>query len=257
MNSSKPKHAIIQGLKCTYKVAGTSDQSLVLLHGWGQSVAFWEDLADQLSREYKIYIVDLPGWGMSQEPATVWDTEQYANFVKEFLRHLDIQNPMLLGHSFGGRIALKFAERYHVKKLVLYSSPGVPYTSFKRKLHVVGLQVMRYLIPNILYKMHSDRLKHTSYTNTHQINRSRSRRMLDIYIHNSYEEKSPPVYKGPVLLIYGSDDKIVPPKAIQSLRSRMRSSNIKTVVIEGATHFGHLESPVAFYKHMNNFLESK
>ena len=118
------------GIKTFYIKSGQGKDTIILLHGWGQTHAFWKDAIEKLSMDYCVVSLDLPGFGESQEPTENWKLEDYAKFVYMFTIKLKISHPIIIGHSFGGRIALMYSSlHFPIKKLVLYSSGGLPYMS--------------------------------------------------------------------------------------------------------------------------------
>ena len=56
-------------------------------------------------------IVDLPGFGESNEPDIIWTMYDYAECIHELLKSLKVKNPILVGHSFGGKISLIYASK--------------------------------------------------------------------------------------------------------------------------------------------------
>ena len=91
-------------------------QAIVYLHGWGQNIDMMKPVADPFSEEFNIVIIDLPGFGKSEEPKEVWSLYDYVECVKYILDSLDIKEPILVGHSFGGKISLLYASIYKIKK---------------------------------------------------------------------------------------------------------------------------------------------
>ena len=69
----------IDDLNINYKIIGDGDL-VVLLHGWGQNIEMMQPLVGGLKNK-KVLIIDLPGFGLSDEPKTVWSIEDYADFV--------------------------------------------------------------------------------------------------------------------------------------------------------------------------------
>ena len=72
------KEVTIDGLHIFYQEFGKGNNNLLLLHGWGQSHAFWKDVIDRLSNDYHIYVLDFPGFGVSQEPPETWSLNEYS-----------------------------------------------------------------------------------------------------------------------------------------------------------------------------------
>ena len=113
-----------EGIKVNYKDFGQSDkEAIVYLHGWGQNIEMMEPIAKPFTDNNRLIIIDLPGFGASEEPNTVWSLEDYAKMVNSLLESLNIKEPNLIGHSFGGKISLLYASKYKVEKLILFGSP--------------------------------------------------------------------------------------------------------------------------------------
>ena len=103
-------------------------KNVVLLHGWGQNISMMDPIGKRLEKDFHITNIDLPGFGNSSEPTYGYTIYDYYEVIDELLTKLKIDNPILIGHSFGGRIAIVYAAKKKVDKLVLLSSP------FKRSL---------------------------------------------------------------------------------------------------------------------------
>ena len=97
--------------------------TIVLLHGWGQNIEMMQPIGDNFKDKFQILIIDLPGFGRSSEPKYPWSLDEYVEVIKKLLDKLKIKNPIMMGHSFGGKLALLYASKYDVKKLVLFASP--------------------------------------------------------------------------------------------------------------------------------------
>lgn len=249
--------AIIEHLSTHYRAYGNGQDTILLLHGWGQSSAFWKDLITKLSDTYTVYILDLPGFGLSQEPPFVWSLDDYARFIHSFTSQFNVKNPIIIGHSFGGSIASVYASRYPLQKLILYSSGGIPasvslYSKLYRKVIV---NIGKHIAPNMVYKSHTLLFKPKNYTNKVVITRKRSKRMLDIYTSLSGNlEKNLKHIHIPTLIIVGNNDFIVQPITGRYINSLIPTSHL--VQIPHATHFAHIEQPEAFYNIILIFLRN-
>jgi pimeloyl-ACP methyl ester carboxylesterase len=116
-----------QNIDINYKISGKGP-AIVILHGWGKGSDSWIEIQEKLeSAGYLVAVPDLPGFGKSQMPKTVWGVDSYVNFVKEFAEKLNLNTFVLLGYSFGGQIALKFAYSYpeKVEKLLLVAPAAI------------------------------------------------------------------------------------------------------------------------------------
>ncbi len=115
---------LIKGLNINFNESGEG-KPLVLLHGWGSNLQAFTKVQEYFETDFHVFAIDLPGFGKSQEPAEVWGVEEYTQFIEEFCRVKNISNPILAGHSYGGRISILFASRNPVLKLVLLDSAGI------------------------------------------------------------------------------------------------------------------------------------
>src|SRR5690606_28239630 len=88
---------------------GSGDTTMVLLHGYGESLMSWRALSGQLAQRFRIVAVDLPGFGLSDKPAGPYDLEAMHRRLSDFIsRHTD--GPVVVvGHSMGGEIAAALA----------------------------------------------------------------------------------------------------------------------------------------------------
>lgn len=98
-------------------------KDIILLHGWGQNIEMMKPIGDRLQDKYKITILDLPGFGESEEPTYAWTLNDYCMMLEEFVKKLKIKKPIVMGHSFGGRLAILYSSRNEVEKVLLFGSP--------------------------------------------------------------------------------------------------------------------------------------
>lgn len=100
-------------------------KSIVILHGWQSKIKRWQGFKKQLEKHFKVYLPQLPGFGEAKlvKPLTLDD---YCHWLKKYLAEQKIENPVLIGHSFGARIAIKFTtENNKVEKLILIAAAGI------------------------------------------------------------------------------------------------------------------------------------
>jgi len=172
---------MINGLNCYVKVYGKG-QPIILLHGWGQTHAFWDNLIPILSNRFTVYTLDLPGFGFSQEASSIWLLKDYANFLHAFVMQYQIDAPILIGHSFGGKIAAQYANIFPTKKLIFYNTSGILPLSFQMRLFRRVVYLRRFIFPNQLYRFQSWIFKPQQYKNSMIVTTQRSQRMLSIFL---------------------------------------------------------------------------
>jgi pimeloyl-ACP methyl ester carboxylesterase len=116
----------IHGYRRAFRVAG-SGPALLLIHGVGDKSTAWEPVHAELARRFTVIAPDLLGHGESDKPRADYSLAAFANGMRDLLAALDIDRVTLVGHSFGGGVAMQFAYQYPqlVERIVLVSSGGV------------------------------------------------------------------------------------------------------------------------------------
>lgn len=100
-------------------------KDILLLHGWGQNIEMMKYIGDNFFDRFRITILDFPGFGDSGELDTPWTIKDYSDMLEEFINRLSIKKPIIMGHSFGGRVAIRYSADHVVEKIVLFGSPCV------------------------------------------------------------------------------------------------------------------------------------
>jgi len=112
--------------------------TIIFLHGWGSNKEIMEVFKDSF-KEYKLLFIDMPGFGKS-ESDEVWTTKKYAKKIDEFLNTLNIDKKIIIGHSFGGKVATLLEPEY----LILLSSAGIiQEKSLKTKLKIKLFKLLK------------------------------------------------------------------------------------------------------------------
>ncbi len=240
--------------KIYYEVKG-SGEATVLLHGWGGSVQSFRPIFNRLSLKNRIYAIDLPGFGRSDPPAPEWSTPEYAKIVIEILDSLEICRPHLLGHSFGGRIALYLAAFYpeRVGKLILVDSAGIkPKRGWRTRLRVGGFKVMKYTLA--LLGSWGDKHLQRLYQKIGSADYRAAGALRSVLVKVVNEDLTPILGKivCRTLLIWGELDSDTPLTDGQLMHSRLPSSRL--VVIKGAGHYSYLKDPEFFCDTVTQFL---
>jgi pimeloyl-ACP methyl ester carboxylesterase len=124
------RFATLDGLKVHYKVLGSGEPTLVLVHGWTCNLGFWKGQA-ALADSARLVLVDLPGHGQSDKPERTYSMELMARAVEAVLRDAKIERGVLAGHSMGTPVAWQFARLYPEKTQALIAIDGSFRTMFK------------------------------------------------------------------------------------------------------------------------------
>ena len=206
-------------------------KTIVLLHGWGQNIEMMNMLGKPFVERYRIINIDLPGFGKSEEPKCVWDLNDYVEMLDELLKKLKIKKPILIGHSFGGRISIKYASDHKVEKVVLLGSPFRP-----SKKEPFRTKVFKFLkkIPllNKLEKWAKTKLGSRDYRNASEVMRG----VLVKAINEDLTENAKRI-KAPVLIIFGDLDAEVPISEAMELEKLIKNAGL--VTYPGCTHYAY------------------
>ena len=224
-------------------------QSVILLHGWGQNIEMMKPVGDSLI-DNDVIIVDLPGHGKSEEPKEIWELNDFVEMIHELLKSLNIENPILIGHSFGGKISLLYASIYKVKKLILFGSP------FKVKKNPNSLKVrtLKKLKTVAGQKNIAETMKkHMGATDY----RNASPMMRDILVRHVNTDITENVKKitCPTIIIWGTNDGAVPIADAYELETLIEDSAV--IPYEGCTHYAYLERIGQTNQIIRNFIKEK
>lgn len=116
---------IIKDLQINYEEYKGHKKDVILLHGWGQNLQMMDPIAQFLKDHFNVYNIDCPGFGLSDEPKEPIGVDEYVEIIREFVLKKKIENPIFVCHSFGCRIALKYAALYETRKLALTGPAGI------------------------------------------------------------------------------------------------------------------------------------
>lgn len=221
--------------------------NLIFLHGWGQNIEMMMPIAKPYIKKYNVLVLDLPGFGLSDEPNEVWDIYEYADMVEYIRKELNMGNPILIGHSFGGKISLAYSIKYNPVKTVLLASPfrkAITKKSIKTKI----LKLMK-KVP-VVKKLEGYAKKHigsTDYKNASEQMRKVLVKHLNLDLSNDLDK-----VKCPTLLIWGTKDTAVPYEDGKYLESNI--SNCGLVTYDGCTHYAYLERLAQTKNVINSFI---
>ena len=234
----------IKELNINYEVSGEG-APVILLHGWLCSLDTMKPIANVL-QNFKVYNVDLPGFGKSDMPNKPFNTNDFGDFLDEFIKQLKIENPILIGHSNGGRTILNYAGRDlgNVKKIILIDSAGIKpkrkasyyirvytFKTFKKLLGIFpDVEMFNNIRERVLGKFGS-----SDYKNSPEI----LRKTMSIIINEDQTEIMKNI-DSPTLILWGENDTDTPIEDGKIMEENIKNASL--IEIKGAGHFSYLDS---------------
>jgi len=248
--------ARIGGLDTHYTLEGEGP-TVALLHGWGMSGQSLEPLAAVLRPEFQVLTPDLPGFGWSDPPPAAWGSAEYAAHVLGLLDRLGIQRPAVLGHSNGGRVAIRLALQApgRVGRLVLVASAGVRRRRGPRdhaRLAVTRLLKGLAALPGLARLARPLGARWAARVGSRDY--KAAGRMRPTLVRLVNEDLAPllPEIQAPTLLLWGDRDEEVRREAVLTMASRIRGARL--LVFPGAGHFPFLDAPARCAEAVIGFL---
>ncbi len=242
----------IKGLEVNYEIIGEG-KPLLILHGWGSNSKRWQKVGELLAEiGVKVIIPDLPGFGNSDKPSTVWNLDDYCDFIQEFVKLLNLEKFYLLGHSFGGALAVKYSLRFpgKIDKLFLVSAACSRKSSFKKKLLYIISKIFKVFsfIPFIKKAFYKFIIRKSDYLDTEGI-------MRDIFLKIIKENLSDILsqVQVPTVIIWGEKDDVTKIKDARLINKKIKGSHLK--IIPGASHDLNTKVPEELFESIKQFLK--
>lgn len=264
MNSvTQPAKKFIKAgeIETAFIKVGSGEEIVIFLHGWGGQIESFAPIYMELAAGYECIVPDLPGFGQSQVPDTPWGVEDYASWLAEFLRALEIKAASFICHSFGGRLGIIQAAAFPetVRKLILTDSSGIKpkrSASYYRKVYTYKLA--KYFSTSSIKPVAEfasqikDRMISQNASKDYQ--EAGTLRASFVKIVNHDIRSFLPGIEAPTLLIWGGKDEDTPLSDAKTLEKNIHDAGL--VIFEGCGHFAYLEQPQRFCTIVKTFLQS-
>jgi len=255
-NKLQTKQIIVNGLVINYYCYQSSqknNKTLVFLHGWGVDSRSWQPIVSPLiNQNYSVYLIDLPGFGQSQQPDEHFSLDNYADVVDQLITKVGLNNIVLVGHSFGGRITIKLGSKHapYLKKIILVDSAGIEKKSQSIKLKMLIAKILKpFFQPKTMQG-----LRKKIYSLIGAGEYLAIPELSKIFGTVTGEDLTPILNKinQPTLIIWGDKDQTTPQKAAQIVNSEIKGSQL--AIINNAGHFSFLDQPQKFINIIMKFI---
>jgi pimeloyl-ACP methyl ester carboxylesterase len=274
-------YAYANNIHINYELIGYGDKKVVFLHGFGTSLHTWDDIKELFPQEqFTLYLIDLKGFGNSSKPEDdKYTIQEQSKIVKQFIKDINTDSLYLIGHSFGGAVALLTQlslldekSKTRISKLILIDCLAYmqEMPAFFEYLRTPLLNKLTFLLPNkfkaeyILNKIFYDKsiiseklidryeafykgddLDYTFITSAVQIDPNGYEKIID-----SYKD----IYTSS-LIIWGKNDPIL--SVNNGIRLSKEMPNARLEIIEKCGHVPQEEKPEVTFGKINAFINGE
>lgn len=241
-------------------LGGEAGPTVLLLHGWGSSMAHMRPLAELLAPDFRVVMINFPGHGNAPEPAKAWDMDMHADLVEDVIDRNCVGPVLIVGHSNGGRVALYTMGRDaaqqaaaspldRVRALVLIGPSGTrrkrTATYYLKTWLARALKAPFRVLPSPLADFGLDWLRHSLLWRTLSSSdyASVSGVMRETFVRcvTTYLEEQLPRVSVPTVVLRGAADDAVTAEQVATMVRLLPDAGL--VEVEGAGHYVQLDAP--------------
>ncbi len=247
---------VVDDLITNCELAGTG-KLVLLLHGWGDSLQGLSELQAALAKHYKVLAVDLPGFGSTQAPKSVWDLDDYSHFLNALLKKLDQgETYAVIGHSNGAALAIRATSLglLKPKRMILLAAAGVRNNHNAKRFAFKVMAKTGNAATLLLPDRYRQALRKSLYAAAGS----------DLLVMPQLQETFKKTVRqdvqadagkitAPTLLIYAKNDTQVPLSSGQRYHQLIADSRLE--IIDDAGHFVHRDQPAKITSLIEGFLK--
>lgn len=250
MNEMKKIH----GVNTSYMVEGEGND-IVLLHGWGQNKEMMGNIFLHFKDRFRVWALDFPGFGQSDDPYEAWGVEDYELFLEDFMKELGIHDPIIIGHSFGCRVAIRYAAKNPngVKKMCLTGAAGIRPKhgldwQIRTHAYKAGKWLLRVTGQNAKLEEMQKNAGSEDYRNAKGIMKPTFVKVVNDDVSDILKD-----VKCSVLLVWGENDTAAPLWMGKQMEKEMPDAGL--AIFEGDDHWAYWHQPARFNAVLDIFLK--
>jgi pimeloyl-ACP methyl ester carboxylesterase len=244
----------VNGIPLHISDSKRGEKTIVLLHGYLETLYIWEEFTTLLSPEYRVISIDIPGHGLSAS-SDKFSMELCANLLNSLLESLKIEKAAVLGHSMGGYFAIEAVKMYPERfaaLIMMHSSPFADSDEKKEErkreielirqnklMNIIKLSIPKMFASHNKSKMEEKILEIIETAEVHDpegvittIEAMMNREDNSEFIRNT---------KTPVFMFFGNNDNYISCEAAKSFLSTMKDPTY--TFLENSGHSGFMEEP--------------
>ena len=264
------KFMLLDGNQIHYRDEGKGEV-VVLLHGTASSLHTWDSWVPELSKQYRVIRMDLPGFGLTgPDQENRYEVEHDVAFLSNFLAKLGLDSVHLVGSSLGGRIAWEYSVVFpdEVKSLTLMDALGYPQASWPPAIEMAQWPVLDFFVENASPRSMFEIGLKEIYFDTNLVTENLINRYYELAHYPGNMNAFPKRVKAkldtqshqiknisvPTLILWGEEDLYFPVKRALDFEYDISSSSVITY-----SNVGHLpmeEVPIQSVNDFKNFLKT-
>ena len=228
-----------------YKIIGYGEE-ILFIPGWNDNLKHFIPLANKI-KEYKFILIDLPNQGDSLPLNKKLEMNDYIELINNFLKKNNLNPKIIIGHSFGGKLAFLYALKYQIDKLVLIAPSLIKNKSLKTYYKIYKYKLLKNLNRELNLNINLNKYGSKEYKEQNEINKQNF-----IIATNNYYKKDLKNLKSKTLLYYGKLDKVTPLKEAKIINKRIKNSRL--IIDPEEDHFAIYNNPYKFIRTLKEFL---
>ncbi|MFN3258172.1 MAG: alpha/beta fold hydrolase [Ilumatobacter sp.] len=273
------RHVRIHGHDVSYRRLGEEhDQAVLLIHGLAGSSKTWDAVIGPVGERYDVIAPDLLGHGESAKPVGDYSLGAFASGLRDFLAMLEVDSVTIVGHSFGGGVAMQLAYQHPhlVDRLVLVGSGGLG-REVSPLLRMLALPGAEYLMPlgmpkvvvdgatsvgRLLGRRNIRSAKLGEFWRAYSSLAGASNRQAFVKTMRGVIEPGGQTVNAtdrlylaarvPVMIVWGDHDGVIPVAHGVAAHEAIEHSRLE--ILDGIGHFPHVEAPERFVEVLLDFL---
>jgi len=231
-----------------------SNKTIILLHGWGMNIITFREVFKEIARHHNVIAIDLPGFGNSSLNRA-YSLDDYSELIKQMIIDLKLNNVVILGHSFGGRILINL-NKYNLDQiigLILVDSAGIKHFNLLTKYKVLKYKTRKKLYKLLSLKQKLKILEETSgsidYINSSPLLKETMNKTIHVNLKPYLKD-----IKLDTLILWGKNDYTTPLKDGMIMNENIKNSSL--IVFESSGHFPYLDETTKFNLIVLSYLDS-
>lgn len=244
-----------KGINLYYEkyITNKNNKNIIILPGFGDSRKTFNNLIYHLKDSFNIYILDFPGFGNTKFPSYDLTIYSYSELVNEWIKSLNISDPTLIGHSFGGRIIITLCGyyKYNYNNIILIDSAGIKHKkTIYQKIKSFIYKILKKIIKNKKLKI---KIMNLFSSNDYKMIPNNMKKTFQNIVNEDLTNYLKDI-KSKTLIIWGNNDNITKIKDGNKMNELIKNSEL--IILKDTNHYAYLGRENLISEIINKQLEN-